>query len=73
MRVYWVRIEEPRPTCRVYGTIVRGNGMEVDKQQFDAMLGKLLKAAPLPKAEIAPKRASPRPAPKRSAKKQPRP
>ena len=47
--------------------------MQVDKQQFDTMLGKLLKAAPLPKAEIAPKRASPHLAPKRATKKQPRP
>jgi hypothetical protein len=31
--------------------------MEVDKDQFDTILGKLLKASPLPKAAIPPKRA----------------
>jgi hypothetical protein len=30
--------------------------MKVDKIQFDTLLGKLLKAPPLPKASIPPKR-----------------
>jgi hypothetical protein len=37
--------------------------MQVDKRQFDALLGKLLAAKPLPKAAIAPKRASATPKP----------
>jgi hypothetical protein len=31
--------------------------MKANKEQFDATLEKLLKAPPLPKSEIAPKRA----------------
>jgi hypothetical protein len=30
--------------------------MQVDKQKFDALLGKLLTAKPLPKASISPKK-----------------
>lgn len=41
--------------------------MQVDKREFDAVLGKLLKSEPLPKAAIAPKKASPLQTPKRKA------
>jgi hypothetical protein len=34
-----------------------GKPMKVDKQRFDALLGALLTAKPLPKAEIEPKTA----------------
>lgn len=48
--------------------------MQVDKQKFDALLGKLLKSEPLPKAAIAPKKASLPQTPKRkAAKPQPKP
>lgn len=47
---------------------------KVEKEKFDAILGKLLKAEPLPKSAIAPKKASLPQAPKRkAAKPQPKP
>lgn len=48
--------------------------MQVDKQEFDTLLGKLLKSEPLPKAAIAPKTVSLLKALKRkAAKPQPKP
>jgi hypothetical protein len=35
----------------------RGVPVTVDREQFNAVLGKLIAAPPLPKSEIAPKRA----------------
>ena len=35
--------------------------LKVDKQQFDAVLGKLLKATPLPKEKIEVKHQTPKP------------
>ena len=45
--------------------------MQVDKQKFDALLGKLIAAKPLPKAAIAPKRAGATPKPARRPAQRP--
>lgn len=46
------------------------DGMKVEKQKFDDLLGRLLKAKPLPEKKIkAPKKRSPRPILDRSPQK----